>query len=158
MRVVLDTNVLVQALIAAHGPANTIVGLALARSLEILVDARIRDEYEDVLARARLRFHRSDVQHLLKRIDAVAVRISPGPMPGGVKAYPDVGDVIFLEAAVSGRAQALVTANLRHFPDSLRHGVIVLPPIEFVQRFVRVGELWQTHIGRRGDRPGSPAR
>jgi len=137
VRVVLDTNVLVQALIAAHGPANTItiVGLALSRSLQLLVDERIRDEYEDVLTRARLRFHRSDVQHLLKRIDAVAVRISPGPLPGsdvqhllkridavavrispgplpgGVKAYPDSDDVMFLEAAVSGRARALVTAR-----------------------------------------------
>lgn len=140
MRVVLDTNVLVQALIAAHGPANTIVGLALARSLELLVDERIREEYEEVLSRSRLSFHRSDVQHLLKRIDAVAVRVSPGPFPGGAKAYPDADDVKFLEAAVSGRAKALVTANLRHFPESLRHGVTVLPQIEFVKRFVRVGE------------------
>ena len=83
--------------------------------------------------------HRSDVQHLLRRIDAVAKQISPGPLPGGVKAHPDVDGVMFLEAAVSGRAQALVTANLRHCPESLRHGVTVLPPIEFVQRFVRVG-------------------
>jgi putative PIN family toxin of toxin-antitoxin system len=140
VRVVLDTNVLVQALIAAHGPANTILGLALARSLELLVDERVREEYEDVLTRARLRLHRSDVQHLLKRIDAVAVRISSRPLPGGAKAYPDADDVMFLEAAVSGRAQALVTANLRHFPESLRHGITVLPPIGFVQRFIRVGE------------------
>ena len=75
-----------------------------------------------------------------ERIDAVAVQISPGPLPGGVKGYPDVDDIMFLEAAVSGRAQALVTANLRHFPESLWHGITVLPPIEFVQRFVRVGE------------------
>lgn len=140
MRVVLDTNVLVQALIAAHGPANTILGLALARSLELLVDERIREEYEDVLTRTRLRLHRSDVQHLLKRIDVVAVRISSGPLPGGAKTYPDADDVMFLEAAVSGRAQALVTANLRHFPESLRQGITVLPPIGFVQRFIRVGE------------------
>jgi putative PIN family toxin of toxin-antitoxin system len=140
VRDVLDTNVLVQALIAAHGPANTMVGLALARSLEIMVDARIRDEYEDVLTRARLRLHRSDVQHLLKRIDAVAVRISSRQLPGGTKAYPDADDVMFLEAAVSGSAQALVSANLRHFPESLRHGITVLPPIGFVQRFIQVGE------------------
>lgn len=139
MRVVLDTNVLVQALTAAHGPANTIVGLALTRSFELLVDERMCDEYEDVLTLAHLRFHRSDVQHLLKRIDALAVRISPGPLLGGVKGYPDVDDVIFLETAVSRRAQALVT-TLRHFPESLRHGINVLPPIEFVQRFVHVGE------------------
>ena len=137
MRVVLDTNVLVQSLISAHGPANSIIGLALARSFELLIDERIREEYEEVLTRTHL--HRSDVQHLLKRIDVVALSISPRALPGGMKGFPDVDDVIFLEVAVSGRAQALVTTNLRHFPVSLRHGMIVLPPIEFVQRFVRVG-------------------
>lgn len=139
MRVVLDTNVLVQALIAAHGPANTIIGLAQTRSFELLLDDRVHDEYEEVLTRARLQFHRSDIQHLLKRIDVVATRISCGPLPGGKKGFPDPDDVIFLEVAVSGQAQALITTNLRHFPPALRHGIIVLSPIDFVQRFVRVG-------------------
>ncbi len=140
MRVVLDTNVLVQSLITAHGPANTIIGLGLARSFELLVDERIRDEYEEVLSRTRLQFHRSDIRHLLKRIDLVATRISSSPLPGGTKGFPDVDDVLFLETAVSGQAQALVTTNLRHFPTTLRQGITVLSPIEFVQRFVRVGE------------------
>jgi uncharacterized protein len=139
VRVVLDTNVLVQSLISAHGPANSIIGLALARSFELLIDERIREEYEEVLTRTHLHLHRSDVQHLLKRIDVVALSISPRALPGGMKGFPDVDDVIFLEVAVSGRAQALVTTNLRHFPVSLRHGMIVLSPIEFVQRFARVG-------------------
>lgn len=140
MRVVLDTNVLVQSLIAAQGPANSIIGLALTRSFELLVDERMREEYEDVLSRTRLQFHRSDVQNLLKRIDLVATRMTSGPLPGGKKGFPDSDDVVFLEVAVSGRAQVLVTTNLRHFPPALRHGVAVVTPLEFVQRFVRVGE------------------
>jgi putative PIN family toxin of toxin-antitoxin system len=140
LRVVLDTNVLVQALIAAQGPANAIVGLAMARSFELLVDERLSDEYEEVLTRAQLRFHRSDVQHLLKRIDLVATRVASGPLSGGVKGFPDVDDVMFLETAVSGRAQALVTTNLRHFPEPLRHGIVVLSPMDFVRRFVQVGK------------------
>jgi predicted nucleic acid-binding protein len=76
VRVVLDTNVLVQALISAHGPANSIVGLALARSFELLIDERIRDEYEDVLTRTRFHLHRSDIQQLLKRIDIVACSVA----------------------------------------------------------------------------------
>lgn len=140
MRVVLDTNVLVQALISAQGPANTIVGLALTRSFELLLNDRMRDEYEDVLLRARLKFHRSDVQHLLKCIDLMATRISCASLPGGTKGFPDPDDVIFLETAVSGQAQALVTSNVRHFPSSLRHGITVLTPVDFVRRFVHVGE------------------
>jgi len=140
VRVVLDTNVLVQALISAQGPANTIVGLALTRSFELLLDDRIREEYDDVLTRARLKFHRSDVQHLLKCIDLMATRISSASLPGGTKGFPDPDDVVFLETAVSRQAQELVTANLRHFPPSLRHGIPVISPVDFVRRFVHVGE------------------
>jgi putative PIN family toxin of toxin-antitoxin system len=139
MRVVLDTNVLVQSLIAAQGPSNTIIGLALARSFDLLIAPRIREEYEDVLARTRFGFHRSDVEHLLKRLDLVSTRVTAAPLPGGTKGFPDLDDVVFLEAAVSGKAQALVTTNGRHFPISLRHGITVVTPMEFVQRFVRVG-------------------
>ena len=139
MRVVLDTNVLVQSLIAAQGPANTIIGLALTRSFDLLVDPRVREEYEDVLARTRFGFHRSDVQHLLKRVDLVSTRIVAAPLAGGTRGFPDLDDVLFLEVAVSGKAQALVTTNLRHFPASLRHGITVVTPMEFVQRFVHVG-------------------
>jgi len=139
MRVVLDTNVLVQSLISAQGPSNTIIGLALTRSFDLLIDPRIREEYEDVLARTRFGFHRSDVEHLLKRLDLVSTRVTAGPLAGGTKGFPDLDDVLFLEAAVSGKAQALVTTNGRHFPISLRHGITVVTPMEFVQRFVRVG-------------------
>lgn len=139
MRVVLDTNVLVQSLIAAQGPSNTIIGLALTRSFDVLIDPRIREEYEDVLARTRFGFHRSDVEHLLKRLDLVSTSVTAAPLAGGTKGFPDLDDVLFLEAAVSGKAQALVTTNGRHFPISLRHGITVVTPMEFVQRFVRVG-------------------
>lgn len=100
----------------------------------------MRDEYEDVLLRARLKFHRSDVQHLLRCIDLMATRISCASLPGGTKGFPDPDDVIFLETAVSGQAQALVTSNVRHFPSSRRHGITVLTPVDFVRRFVHVGE------------------
>jgi putative PIN family toxin of toxin-antitoxin system len=139
VRVVCDTNVLVQALITAQGPANTIVGLALIRSFTLLIDQRIRDEYDEVLTRSRFGFHRSDVQHLLKRIDLVGITVEACSLPGGTKGFPDPDDVPFLKVAVSGQAQALVTTNLRHFPASRRQGIAVVTPREFVQRYVHIG-------------------
>jgi uncharacterized protein len=138
VRVVLDTNVLVQSLLAAQGPANTIVGLALIRSFEIFTDERMVEEYEEVLSRTRMGFHRSDVVHLIERIRMVATPIVAAALPGGAKRFPDADDVMFLEVAVSARADALVTTNIRHFPEQLRHGMTVLTPIDFVRRHVRV--------------------
>lgn len=139
MRLVLDTNVLVQALRTAHGPANTIVGLALVQSFTCIVDERMMEEYEDVLGRSRFDFHRSDVAHLLRKLRQVADIVAAAPLPGGTKGFPDPDDVMFLEVAVSSRAEALITTNLRHFPEPRRHGITVVTPIEFVQRHVRVG-------------------
>jgi hypothetical protein len=41
-----------------------------------------------------------------------------------------------LEVAFSGRAEALITLNLRHYPERARNGVVVVTPIEFVQQFL----------------------
>jgi len=46
---------------------------------------------------------------------------------------PDADDLPFLEVALSGNADALVTGNARHFPEGL--GVVVLSPRALLQRF-----------------------
>ena len=51
---------------------------------------------------------------------------------------PDQDDVAFMEVAYSGRAEVLITANLRHFPERFRQVTVVLQPIDFIQHFVRV--------------------
>jgi len=54
---------------------------------------------------------------------------------GQVLVRPKVGfdpdDEPFLEVAIAGRADALVTENLVHVPASARAGVTVLGPAEF---------------------------
>ena len=54
MRVVLDTNVLVSGLLTPSGPCGQIVELVLDGVLDLCVDGRILDEYEDVLRRPKL--------------------------------------------------------------------------------------------------------
>lgn len=47
----------------------------------------------------------------------------------------DPGDELVLEAAVNGRAAAIVTFNRRHFlPAAGRFGVEVLPPADTIRR------------------------
>ena len=46
---------------------------------------------------------------------------------------PDPGDEFLLELAVAGRADAIVTHNVRHFPRIDRLGVGVVTPGEFLR-------------------------
>jgi predicted nucleic acid-binding protein len=50
-------------------------------------------------------------------------------------ALPDRDDESFLEVAVSGRAEALITGNLKHYPREAREGAVVLSPAEFVEHY-----------------------
>ena len=44
---------------------------------------------------------------------------------------PDPGDEFLLDLAVAGRADAIVTHNVRHFPRIDRFGIRVVTPGEF---------------------------
>ena len=46
---------------------------------------------------------------------------------------PDPGDEFLLELAVAGRADAIVTHNVRHFPGTDRFGIRVVTPNEFLR-------------------------
>jgi len=131
MRVVLDTNVLVSALLSASGPPAWVLESVLTGHLELAYDARIREEYEDVLERAKFRFSAAQVSVLLATLDQVALHVPavpPWPLP-----LPDPDDEPFL--AVAGlTSSVLVTGNLRHYPAARRGGVLVLTPRGVVER------------------------
>ena len=48
-------------------------------------------------------------------------------------ALPDPGDEFLLELAVAGRADAIVTHNVRHFVGAERFGIPVMTPREFLE-------------------------
>jgi len=125
MRVVLDTNVLVAGLLSAAGPPGWIVEAALAGEIELVFDAAMRQEYEEVLRRPELDLPRQRVDGLLAAIDEIGWEVTavpPWPEP-----MPDPEDEPFL-AVAGATGSVLVTGNLRHFPRRLRRGVEVRSP------------------------------
>jgi len=136
MRVVVDTNVLVSSQLTPHGPASVVVGLALVRALQPLVDGRMLDEHEEVLRRPEFGFRPADVVMFMERWQQVAVMITAAPIPGGTKRLPDPDDAAFLEVAFSGKAEVLVTNNLKHYPERCRHGIAVVTPMTFVTAYL----------------------
>jgi uncharacterized protein len=70
-------------------------------------------EYQDVLARPELRIRKGIQRQLIDLIEQRAYLVKPSR---SLQASTDPGDNIFVECADAGRADYLVTGNLRHFP------------------------------------------
>jgi putative PIN family toxin of toxin-antitoxin system len=132
MRVVIDTNVLVSGIISPHGAPGRVLDAVLARAVLVLHDDRILDEYRQVLRRPLFGFAQSNIDLLLNFMETSGEHVSTRDI--GV-VLPDPTDLPFLEVAILGGADALVTGNLKHFKPKIgRYSMNLYPPPEFVKR------------------------
>lgn len=128
--VVLDTNVLMAALLKRGGPNRRVLRIIIANPdiFRICYSSQMVAEYEDVLARPAItaRGLQDEAAALLGLVKRIGCEVVPKPVYALV--YPDLDDRPFLEAAVYVDG-ALITNNLRDFPFL---GVTVLGPEEFL--------------------------
>ena len=129
MKIVLDTNVLVSSVLSPRGTCAEIISLAISQSVKLCVDPRILLEYEEVLQRPKFGLDSTQVLIILGYVEDTSQIYSAPPLP---TTLPDAKDQAFIEVAHTANVDALVTGNIKHFPESLRHGVAVLTPREFV--------------------------
>lgn len=129
MRIVLDTNVIVSALLKQGSIPDQVLEQAISRRCRLVVDSRIVAEYREVLERPEfpfLRFRRSAFFALVDRSDWIVA----DPL---ALSLPDEDDRAFLEVAVAGGADALVTGNTKDF--QLKEGRLAIPivtPRQFI--------------------------
>jgi putative PIN family toxin of toxin-antitoxin system len=125
LRIVIDTNVLVSALIQPKGiPASLMDGVAL-RGATLYISEEILAEYCEVLRRPK--FVRIDPAHAIRLFEilaAEAIMIAPNRL---ATAAPHEPDNRFLECAEAADAAYLVTGNTRHFPERYGNTKIVTP-------------------------------
>ena len=137
MRIVLDTNVLVSGLLSPNGPPGRILDLVLAGKVDVVFDDRIIAEHRDVLARPKLRISRREAEYVVDRIEDEGVFTPASPLP---LQLPDPKDQPFIEVAVAGTADVLVTGNQRHFTaDDEPFPVTVLTPADFLNFWLSRG-------------------
>ena len=110
MRIVLDTNILVSALISGEGPPGQ--GLAAVKSPGVtLITSRFQiDELRDVLARDRLQpyVRREEADDLLYHLEAVAAVVADLPE---VSLSADPDDNPILATAIAGAADLIVSGD-----------------------------------------------
>ena len=121
--VVLDTNVLVSAMLKPGGAEAFITKLALAGSIQVFVTASILDEYDEVLGRSKFKhIEVAVIEKLLAQIRSSSILVNPTKT---LAVSPDESDNRFLECAEAANADYLVTGNKRHFPLRWKNTAII---------------------------------
>ncbi len=124
IRVVLDTNIIVSALLQPLGPPARILALVIGGSIQLCVSGSVYAEYEEVISRPRFQRAEDIIAGTLQDIRDTGFWVRP---TDAVRACSDPDDDIFLECAQAARADYLATGNLKHFPASWAGTQIVTP-------------------------------
>lgn len=114
---VIDTNVLVSAMLKQGTPPDCIVKQALDGAIIPILNKKILDEYWEVLDRPKFKFPQDAVHALVSGIIKRAIFIDALPLE---EILPDSKDAVFYEVVMEGRKSTetyLVTGNLKHFPE-----------------------------------------
>lgn len=129
---VIDTNVIVSALLTRHADSATarILDAITSGVIKSVCSSEILQEYRDVLARRKFGFSPEKIA------DVLAVFEEDSLMLDGKHSdeeFPDEKDRVFYEVALAAHDEdvttRLVTGNLKHFPKS----VVVVTPAEFCE-------------------------
>ncbi len=113
---VIDTNVLVSAMLKWNSIPGKVVEFALRGTVIPLVNDKILNEYRDVLSREKFGFTKDIIEDVLAGIIKQAVFLSDKHID---VALPDPKDAVFYQVVMEQRntdEAYLVTGNIKHFP------------------------------------------
>ena len=116
VRVVLDTNILISALITRNTPPDRLYQAWLRGEIELVIsDAQVAEIY-DVLSRPRLRrfLDADEADAIAENIATRALVITELPV---VNVSPDPKDNPVLASAIAGKAELIVSGDKKHMLD-----------------------------------------
>jgi putative PIN family toxin of toxin-antitoxin system len=135
LKVVLDANVYVSAVLSRSGNPQEILQQWRAGAFEIVVSQDTLTELSRVLRYPKIvKLHRwteAEIDEFLKLLSEEAVLVTPQTKLDVVKA--DESDNRYLECAVAGEAGYLVTGDKRHLlPLKEYQGIRIVSPATFI--------------------------
>ena len=114
---VIDTNVIVSAMLFPDSIPGTILKYVYSRVLVPLVNETIVKEYEDVLNRDKFGFCKEDIAFVINNIKENCLFLKETKTN---EQFIDKNDIVFYEITLSSRKDMngyLVTGNIKHFPN-----------------------------------------
>ena len=133
MIIVLDTNVIVSALLSPHGPPAEIIKLWEADRIEVATSPALLTELERVLAYPRIREHFEDpgnVTALLKRFRMVTTLVEPETSLDVIDRDPPDNRV--LECAVAASAAYIISGDDHLLAIGDYRGIVILKSADFL--------------------------
>ena len=124
--VVIDTNVIVSAILSPSGVCSKIMNLVFDGEIQIYYSNEILAEYRDVLFRASLDLNIEKRKLFFEIIREAGILIEP--TVSKLK-LPDESDRVFYDTAKESRA-ILITGNIKHYPFMS----FVMTPAEFLRK------------------------
>lgn len=126
---VIDTNVIVSALISKNPESSPLLVLAHVYSGTItpVFNAEIIQEYRDVLSRKKFHLNPLDIEDALLVIQDYGLNVERTEVKDEV--FSDPNDIVFYEVKMSKEETYLVTGNIKHFPKK----PFVVTPREMVE-------------------------
>jgi putative PIN family toxin of toxin-antitoxin system len=126
MRIALDTNVVVAALLWS-GPPRQLRQAAREQRIELVTSVPLLAELVDVLARpkfaAKIVAAQLDVEGLVERYAALATVVRPTPIP---RIAPDPDDDAVIAAAIMAEAEFIVTGDRSLLSVATYQGVSIV--------------------------------
>ena len=116
--VVIDTNVLVSAVLKSHSVPGSIVELAFDGPIIPILNEAIEKEYREVLSRPKFHLPEDLIEGIMSTFHKRAIYVDAEHLDVEL---PDPKDLVFYEVVMEERKEEeayLVTGNIRHFPNS----------------------------------------
>jgi uncharacterized protein len=129
MKIVLDTNVLVSAVLSPRGRPADVLNLVLNGRIIVCFDDRIINEYQGVLSRETFKFDLKEIKTLMSFLANYGEYIVPDPVALRLE---DPEDLMFYEVLESSNADFLITGNIRHFRSAKDERIVT--PAEFINK------------------------
>ncbi len=112
MTVVIDTNIIISALLSPDSTAFSFLSDVLDGKYTVYISEKIYKEYSDVLHRKKFGFDETIIAFLLAWFEENAIWVEPNKSNFSI---PDEKDRIFYDTARCTRSK-LITGNFKHYP------------------------------------------
>ena len=136
-RIVLDTNVVVSALLKPGSIPEFVVGLAIGHpKVQWCISKSIVEEYSTVLSYGKFKKYikQKDKDQALHLIVQSTLMIDS--RAANIPRLEDPDDEKFLACAVASRASYLITGNIKHFPQSSYKRTQIVTPRQFYDAMI----------------------
>ncbi len=114
--VVIDTNVIVSAMLRCPSIPSSIVACALSGVITPLLNKEIVSEYRSVLMRPKFHLTNEIVDSVINTLEETGIYINSTKLDLN---FPDPKDAVFYEVVMEKKKRDeafLVTGNIKHFP------------------------------------------